>query len=271
MSVSACRPVAAIASSAPVRRLGIGLAGVAAAVGLGDDHREGVRDDVVQLAGDPGALGRGGQPHLLVALQLEQLGPLLERGQPQQPGPAQVAQRPRGDDGDPDGARRDEEACAGAPARRRSRRPGRRRRGPRPRPGPPGPRRARRRPARRPSPARRRSPAGTCRPRPVPAARRRRPRRRRGRARGGARPAARSAAGRPATAAPAGGPVAPAGSSTVTRQMAAASSRVDGERVLAQPTPPAGPGAVHAGDPRQRARGNRRPRRGSRASDPGLR
>ena len=50
---------------------GIGRRGVAAAVGLRDHHRQRVRDHVVQLARDPGALLRRPELRLLVALDLE--------------------------------------------------------------------------------------------------------------------------------------------------------------------------------------------------------
>ena len=59
----------------------------------------------MHLPGDPGALGRGRDLGLLVALDLEPLGPVLQRLHLLDPGPAQVAQRPGGHDGDTDGAR----------------------------------------------------------------------------------------------------------------------------------------------------------------------
>ena len=62
------------------RGLGILLGGVATAVGLRDDDRERVRDDVVHLARDPGPLGRRRQLGLVVALDLEALGPVAQRG-----------------------------------------------------------------------------------------------------------------------------------------------------------------------------------------------
>ena len=58
----------------PGRRGGVGVGGVPAAVGLRDHHGERVGDDVVHLAGDAGALGRGRDLGLLVALDLEPLG-----------------------------------------------------------------------------------------------------------------------------------------------------------------------------------------------------
>ena len=54
-------------------RLGIGGEHLAAAARLDDDDRDRVRDDVVELAGDPRALlGHGGsRPLVLVALELD--------------------------------------------------------------------------------------------------------------------------------------------------------------------------------------------------------
>ena len=49
------------------------------AVGLHDDDRQRVRDDVVQLAGDPGALERGADRGLLIALERQQPVALLQR------------------------------------------------------------------------------------------------------------------------------------------------------------------------------------------------
>ena len=51
------------------------------AVGLHDDHRQRVRDDVMQLARDPGALERGADRGLLVALERQQAGALAQRGE----------------------------------------------------------------------------------------------------------------------------------------------------------------------------------------------
>ena len=60
--------------------VGVGRGSVPAAVGLGDDHGERVRDDVVHLARDAGALGGGRELCLLVALPLEAVGAVDERG-----------------------------------------------------------------------------------------------------------------------------------------------------------------------------------------------
>ena len=70
ISPSAVRPVVdtcRMAAPRPARR----VAGSAAAVGQRHHHGEAVRDDVVHLAGDPGPLGGGGEPGLLVALALQ--------------------------------------------------------------------------------------------------------------------------------------------------------------------------------------------------------
>ena len=82
------------------RRVGILGRGVAAAVGLGDHHRQRVRDDVVQLARDPRALLRRPDLRLLVALD-------LERGQPGAAADPPVGEQRRhqhlgGDDGGPE-------------------------------------------------------------------------------------------------------------------------------------------------------------------------
>ena len=66
------------------------------AVGEPDHHRQVVRDDVVHLPRDPGTLGGGAEPALLVALELQPSGALLQRRQ----------QRPALPD-------RDAEHCAG--------------------------------------------------------------------------------------------------------------------------------------------------------------
>ena len=73
MSVSAARPVSAMVPSARVAARGVGVGGVPAAVGLRDHHGQRVGDDVVHLPGDAGALGRGRDLRLLVALDLEPL------------------------------------------------------------------------------------------------------------------------------------------------------------------------------------------------------
>ena len=53
---------------------------IAGTVGQRDHHRHVVGDDVVHLARDPCPLRGGGQPALLVALALEPIGALLQRG-----------------------------------------------------------------------------------------------------------------------------------------------------------------------------------------------
>lgn len=53
-------------------RVRVGLRRVASAVGLGDDDRERMGDDVVHLAGDPHPLGIGGEPGLGFAFPFEQ-------------------------------------------------------------------------------------------------------------------------------------------------------------------------------------------------------
>ena len=48
---------------------------------LGNDHGEAVRDDVVQVAADPGALVGGGEREALALLPLGVVGTLLQRSQ----------------------------------------------------------------------------------------------------------------------------------------------------------------------------------------------
>ena len=73
--------------------------GVAAAVGLGDHHRQRVRDDVVQLARDPRPLLRRPELRLLVALD-------LERGQARAAADAPVGEQRRHQHLGADGAAR---------------------------------------------------------------------------------------------------------------------------------------------------------------------
>jgi hypothetical protein len=60
--------------------------GVAGAVGLRDHDRERVSDDVVQLAGDPRPLGRGGQRRLLLERAQPRVAAVAERGRERQVG-----------------------------------------------------------------------------------------------------------------------------------------------------------------------------------------
>ena len=68
------------------------------ATGLDHDHAHVVRDDVVQLAGDPLALVADGALGPLVALALEPLRALLERARVQPADPRRVAEQPRDDE-----------------------------------------------------------------------------------------------------------------------------------------------------------------------------
>ena len=63
------------------RLLGRALGREDRAVGERDHDRQVVRDDVVHLARDARALGRRGDQALLVALELESRGAILERGE----------------------------------------------------------------------------------------------------------------------------------------------------------------------------------------------
>ena len=80
ISVSAWRPVRDAVCIATSARVWSVVHGEARAVGERDHHRQVVRDDVVHLARDAGALGGGRQPALLVALELQPRGALLQRG-----------------------------------------------------------------------------------------------------------------------------------------------------------------------------------------------
>ncbi|BCB78034.1 hypothetical protein Pflav_044440 [Phytohabitans flavus] len=66
-----------------------------AALCLHDHHRQAVRDDVVQLAGDAGPLGGGGQRDPLVLLPLQVFGPFHQRAQVQAAAAHAVADRER--------------------------------------------------------------------------------------------------------------------------------------------------------------------------------
>ena len=109
------------------------------AVRLHDHHRQRVRDDIVQLAGDPGALARGADRRLLIALERQQPVALLQRGDLGPPRAPPRAQRRRQQRGDHRGGRdlqQREPVAALVPARGPERRSGhgaRRRRGADPR------------------------------------------------------------------------------------------------------------------------------------------
>ena len=75
------RPVADTLRMTSVARSGE-LADAAIAASAQRDHdREVVGDDVVHLAGDPGALGRRGERALLVSLAFQPLGPVVQLGE----------------------------------------------------------------------------------------------------------------------------------------------------------------------------------------------
>jgi hypothetical protein len=63
---------------------------------LDDDHAEGVRDHVVEFAGDPLPFGRGGERGALVPVALGIRGPLLGRGQVHTAGPGTIPGEPGG-------------------------------------------------------------------------------------------------------------------------------------------------------------------------------
>ncbi len=67
---------------------------VGGTVGLDDHHRHVVRDDVVQLAGDPGPLGGDGDLGLRLAFPLQAGGTLLQLVEVGAPGPQRVPQHP---------------------------------------------------------------------------------------------------------------------------------------------------------------------------------
>ena len=104
MSASAARPVSAMVPSERGGGGGVGVRGVPPAVGLRDDHGQGVGDDVVHLPGDPGPLGGRRDLRLLVALDLEPLGAVAQ-GHDASPAatgaPARTPTRPGRHDGQP--------------------------------------------------------------------------------------------------------------------------------------------------------------------------
>ena len=77
----------------PVEVLGV-RGGVGGAVGLHDDDAEGVGNDVVHLAGDPGALVLGGDPGPLVAVAPQRLVLLAQPGDELTPLAGQVTAQP---------------------------------------------------------------------------------------------------------------------------------------------------------------------------------
>ena len=66
------------------------------ALRLDDHHRQAVRHDVVQLAGDPAALGGDRERGALLLLAFEVVGAGLQGGQMGAPGPGAVGDRPGG-------------------------------------------------------------------------------------------------------------------------------------------------------------------------------
>ena len=95
ISASACRPVPEMVSSACLAWSGARVQHVRGAVGLHDHHRDVVRDDVVQLAGDTGAFGGGGDLGLCLALLLQPGGALLQLRVVGAAGAQRVARAPR--------------------------------------------------------------------------------------------------------------------------------------------------------------------------------
>ena len=77
--------------------LGIPLGRVSTAVGLHDDHRKAVGDDIVHLAGDALPLGRRGNDRLLVTLGGKPPVALLELRDVDRTGTTEVAENPAGD------------------------------------------------------------------------------------------------------------------------------------------------------------------------------
>ena len=76
------------------RLRGCGIKSVGAPVGLRHHDAEVVRDHVVQLAGDTGALGRGGDLRLGIPFPFGADGAFLQPGEVGAPVPDQVAERP---------------------------------------------------------------------------------------------------------------------------------------------------------------------------------
>ena len=104
ISASASRPVCSTTCSASRSLLLVGLEQPAHRRGLHRHHADAVADDVVQLAGDPGALLGDGEARLLLALELGLLGePLRHVGLPKP-----LAEREADDPGDREGDQRPE-------------------------------------------------------------------------------------------------------------------------------------------------------------------
>ena len=98
MSVSASRLVRSMASSAVRARSGSPVERGQPGPGLDHDHADMMRDDVVELAGDPLALVLDGPARPLLALGLLEPGVLLDRGGVPASGPSPVAEREDDDD-----------------------------------------------------------------------------------------------------------------------------------------------------------------------------
>ena len=95
MSVSASRPVAAMALSADRASSGPPVEHPGGATRLDHDDRDVVRDHVVELARDPLPLLAHGQRGPLLALALEHERPLLQRRRVETPNARRVADQPR--------------------------------------------------------------------------------------------------------------------------------------------------------------------------------